>query len=70
MSEILEQQQPGAMTLPEFAILHGLTETQARTLARNGRILGAQRNHRGYWLVFPPAKILEGIRIYAKRKGG
>jgi hypothetical protein len=65
---MIEQQQQGSMTLPEFAALHGLTEVQAQRLAKTGRILGAQRNHTGRWLVFPPAKILEGIRAMKPRK--
>jgi hypothetical protein len=65
---MIEQQQQGSMTLAEFAALHGLTEVQVRGLAKGGRIMGAQRKHTGHWLIFPPAKILGEIRIYAPRK--
>jgi hypothetical protein len=65
---MIEHQQKGSMTLAEFAALHGLTEVQVRGLAKGGRIMGAQRKHTGHWLIFPPAKILGVIRIYAPRK--
>jgi hypothetical protein len=65
---MIEHQQQGGFTLADFAVLHGLDERQAWRLAAGGRILGAQRNHAGRWLIFPPAKILEPIRTFAPRK--
>ena len=68
MSAVLQQQQQGSMTLIEFAVLNNLTKLQAQRFAKTGRILGARQAHGGRWIVFPPAKILEALRVYAPRK--
>jgi len=55
--------QQDGMKLGEFAALHGLTVRQASNLARGGKILGAQRHSvSGHWFVYPPAKLMAGIR--------
>jgi hypothetical protein len=67
MSDLVHHEQQGGISLIEFAARHDLSREQALYLARSGRILGAARQRNGYWVVFPPAVLLEPLKVY-KRK--
>lgn len=62
MSQLLQQK--SGITLQEFAIQHGLALVQAQRLAKEGRIMGAQKSRNGRWIVFSPSKLSEPIRPY------
>lgn len=59
----------GAISLREFADLHGLTMRQTIYALRCGRVVGAQRTHGGKWLVFPPATLAESHNFRAAKSG-
>ncbi len=64
-----QHQQQGGMPLKDFAVLEGLTKSQALQLVKRGHVLGAQQTHGGRWLVFPPAKLLHRPRRYNRESG-
>jgi len=62
-------QQEGGLSIQAFAEREGLTPGQVMRCIRAGKVLGARQDARSkHWTIYPPAKLMERPRSYAKRQ--